>query len=172
MLLLQAVGGAIASSAASKSTVSVVLKHSVMLRLPRFKRNWASISCWQASPVKSPLSSSLQSAVLNLPSGPAPFHRNRGHPYISSTESTAQPNSPSSTRNRQSLNSSLPKSPLRPFLVGLCIAAVIIFIRSVFRVAELSAGFHGPLASHQISLMILEGVMACIASLNLTILHP
>jgi hypothetical protein len=73
----------------------------------------------------------------------------------------------------QPLNSSLPKSRLfRAFLVGLCIATLTIFIRSVFRVAELSGGFHGPLANNQISFMILEGAMVCIASLSLTILHP
>jgi hypothetical protein len=49
VLLLQAIGGAVASSAASESTVSAVLKRSVMLLLPRYERNWASISCWQAS---------------------------------------------------------------------------------------------------------------------------
>jgi hypothetical protein len=73
----------------------------------------------------------------------------------------------------QPLNSSLPKSILfRSFLAGLCIATVTIFIRSVFRVAELSGGFHGPLANNQVSFMILEGAMVCIACLCLTIMHP
>lgn len=60
----------------------------------------------------------------------------------------------------------------RSFLVGLGTATLVIFIRSVFRVAELSGGFHGPLANNQVSFMILEGAMVCIACLSLTILHP
>ena len=58
------------------------------------------------------------------------------------------------------------------FICGLCLATLTIFIRSVFRVAELSGGFRGPLANNQISFMILEGVMIIIATSCLTILHP
>ncbi|KAI9744389.1 MAG: hypothetical protein M1818_001918 [Claussenomyces sp. TS43310] len=58
------------------------------------------------------------------------------------------------------------------FLIGLFVATLTIFIRSVFRCAELSGGFHGPLANNQISFMILEGTMVAIAALCLTILHP
>ena len=60
----------------------------------------------------------------------------------------------------------------KAFLCGLCIATLTIFIRSAFRVAELSGGFHGPLANNQISFMILEGVMIIIATSCLTLLHP
>jgi hypothetical protein len=58
------------------------------------------------------------------------------------------------------------------FLVGLCVATLTIFIRSCFRVAELSGGFHGPLANNQVSFMILEGAMIVIATSCLTLLHP
>lgn len=58
------------------------------------------------------------------------------------------------------------------FLCGLCLAVATIFIRSVFRVAELSGGFRGPLANNQISFMVLEGIMIVIATSCLTILHP
>ncbi len=58
------------------------------------------------------------------------------------------------------------------FLAGLCTATLTIFVRSVFRVAELSGGFHGPLANNQISFMILEGAMVVIATSCLTLLHP
>jgi hypothetical protein len=65
----------------------------------------------------------------------------------------------------QPLNKSLPNSRIfRAFLKGLCTATLTIFIRSVFRVAELSGGFRGPLANNQISFMILEGAMVCIVS--------
>ncbi|KAF4625050.1 hypothetical protein G7Y89_g13119 [Cudoniella acicularis] len=58
------------------------------------------------------------------------------------------------------------------FLLGLCIATIAIFIRSCFRVAELSGGFDGPLANNQISFMILEGAMIVIATSCMTLLHP
>ena len=58
------------------------------------------------------------------------------------------------------------------FLYSLCLATLTIFVRSVFRVAELSGGFRGPLANNQISFMILEGVMVVIATSCLTLLHP
>jgi hypothetical protein len=58
------------------------------------------------------------------------------------------------------------------FLSGLCAATLAIFIRSCFRVAELSGGFHGPLANNQISFMILEGAMIVITTSCLTFLHP
>jgi hypothetical protein len=60
----------------------------------------------------------------------------------------------------------------KAFLCGLCAATLTIFIRSCFRVAELSGGFHGPLANNEISFMILEGAMIVIATSCLTLLHP
>ncbi|KAF4622654.1 hypothetical protein G7Y89_g14372 [Cudoniella acicularis] len=65
-------------------------------------------------------------------------------------------------------NSKLFKS----FLIGLVVATVTIFVRSVFRVAELSGGFDGPLANDQVSFMILEGAMIVIATSALTFLNP
>lgn len=47
-----------------------------------------------------------------------------------------------------------------------------IFIRTCFRVAELSGGFTGPLINNELSYMILEGAMIIIASTLLTIGHP
>lgn len=60
----------------------------------------------------------------------------------------------------------------KAFLAGLCLATLTIFIRSAFRVAELSGGFHGPLANNEISFMILEGAMIVIAATCLTVFHP
>lgn len=60
----------------------------------------------------------------------------------------------------------------KAFLCGLTIATLTIFIRSIYRCAELSAGFSGPLANDQTSFMILEPGMIGIATLCLTILHP
>ncbi|OOF89857.1 hypothetical protein ASPCADRAFT_519604 [Aspergillus carbonarius ITEM 5010] len=51
-------------------------------------------------------------------------------------------------------------------------ATLAIFIRSVFRVAELKGGFHSALANDEVDFMILEGAMIVIAILSLTALHP
>lgn len=55
---------------------------------------------------------------------------------------------------------------------GLALATIAIFVRSVFRVAELKGGFHSALANDQVLFMVLEGAMIVIAILCLTILHP
>ena len=58
------------------------------------------------------------------------------------------------------------------FLCGLATATLTIFTRCVFRCAELSGGFDGRLANQQVSFMILEGAMICIAVICLTAFHP
>jgi hypothetical protein len=60
----------------------------------------------------------------------------------------------------------------RYFIWALGVATICIFIRSVFRVAELSNGFHGPLDNQEGTYMVLEGVMIIIASTSLTVFHP
>ena len=60
----------------------------------------------------------------------------------------------------------------KAFLCSLALATLAIFTRSIFRVAELSGGFHGSLANNQISFMVLEGAMITIACSCLTLLHP
>jgi len=60
----------------------------------------------------------------------------------------------------------------KSFLWSLALATLCIFIRSIFRVAELSEGFKSKLANTQISFMILDGTMVIIALLALTIMHP
>lgn len=67
------------------------------------------------------------------------------------------------------VNSRLFKS----FLTGLLIATVTIFVRCVYRVAELSGGFNSALfTSDQALFMVLEGAMVSIAVICLTLLHP
>ncbi|CRG83358.1 Sphingoid long-chain base transporter RSB1 [Talaromyces islandicus] len=58
------------------------------------------------------------------------------------------------------------------WMLALIAATVTIFIRSVFRCAELSSGFDGPLANDQITFMILEGAMISIAVISITVFHP
>lgn len=47
-----------------------------------------------------------------------------------------------------------------------------IFVRSVFRVAELQGGFDSDLANDEIILMVLESAMIAIACICLTGAHP
>lgn len=58
------------------------------------------------------------------------------------------------------------------FQYALAAAVALIFIRSVYRVAELQQGFNGPIANNQVSFMVLEGPMIFLAVLAMTILHP
>ncbi|KAH8593082.1 RTA1 like protein-domain-containing protein [Bisporella sp. PMI_857] len=58
------------------------------------------------------------------------------------------------------------------FQYALGAAVVLIFIRSVYRVAELQQGFSGPIANDEAYFMILEGPMIFLAVLATTVLHP
>lgn len=58
------------------------------------------------------------------------------------------------------------------FVVAIAAAGVVIFVRCVFRCAELSAGFDGPLANDEVTLMVLEGAMIVLACIVLTVFHP
>lgn len=58
------------------------------------------------------------------------------------------------------------------FQGALGAAVVLIFIRSVYRVAELQQGFNGPIANDEVSFMILEGPVILLAVLAMTVLHP
>ncbi|KAH7142617.1 RTA1 like protein-domain-containing protein [Dactylonectria estremocensis] len=58
------------------------------------------------------------------------------------------------------------------FQYALGAAVMLIFIRSVYRVAELQQGFNGPIANDEVSFMILEGPMIFLAVLAMTVLHP
>lgn len=58
------------------------------------------------------------------------------------------------------------------FLGTLAGATLFIYVRSCFRVAELSQGFHSSLANSQVTFMILEGAMVVLATFLLTALHP
>ncbi len=57
-------------------------------------------------------------------------------------------------------------------MVALSLAAVCIFVRCIFRVAELKDGFGGPLANDEITFMILEGTMMVLAATSLTVYNP
>ncbi|KAH8695214.1 RTA1 domain protein [Talaromyces proteolyticus] len=58
------------------------------------------------------------------------------------------------------------------FMIAFFFAGLFIFVRSVFRCAELSNGFGGALANDQITFMVLEGAMMVLACGLLTFFHP
>jgi hypothetical protein len=55
---------------------------------------------------------------------------------------------------------------------ALWFATVLIFTRSVYRVAELEGGYQGTIASNQPAFMVLEGPLVILATLALAIFHP
>lgn len=60
----------------------------------------------------------------------------------------------------------------RFFLLAVGGATAAVFVRSVYRCAELSEGFDGKLANQEVPFMILEGAMIIIAVGLLTASHP
>jgi hypothetical protein len=60
----------------------------------------------------------------------------------------------------------------RAFLGALTLAFICIFWRCVYRIAELSEGWTGPLMARQDLFIGFEGVMIAIAALVLNIFHP
>lgn len=58
------------------------------------------------------------------------------------------------------------------FTYAMWAATLLIFVRSVYRVAELQQGFDGPIAQDEVLFMILEGPMIFLAVSFLTVLHP
>jgi hypothetical protein len=60
----------------------------------------------------------------------------------------------------------------RGFLIALGVATIGIFWRSVYRVAELSRGWNGPLTFRQDLFIGFEGVMIAVACLGLNVFHP
>ncbi len=56
--------------------------------------------------------------------------------------------------------------------IAIALATVTIYIRSIYRIAELQGGFAGKIANDQASFMIFEGPMIIIAVVALTMFHP
>ena len=79
---------------------------------------------------------------------------------------------PSSALNPAFVGLRAQKSFQPGFLVAILLTGIFIFVRSVFRCAELSEGFHGPLANDEVTFMVLEGTMIALACILLTVFHP
>ena len=58
------------------------------------------------------------------------------------------------------------------FLVALALSTLCIFIRSIYRVAELAEGWEGSLIKNQKMFIGFEGAMVIVAVLVLNIFHP
>ncbi|KAF1957466.1 RTA1-domain-containing protein [Byssothecium circinans] len=61
---------------------------------------------------------------------------------------------------------------LRWFQWSLFIATILIFIRCIYRVAELWGGFNSELANHELTFMIFEGPLIIGAVSAMTVYHP
>ena len=72
-----------------------------------------------------------------------------------------------SERSVKSFNS---HSPHR--YAGSTVAATCLLIRSIWRVAELSDGFNGPLASMEGAFFALDSIPISIMSVLITVFHP
>jgi hypothetical protein len=57
------------------------------------------------------------------------------------------------------------------YVIAIGTATITIFIRSIFRVAELSSGFNSALANNQIAFMVFGGAMLVIVCTSLTTLR-
>lgn len=66
----------------------------------------------------------------------------------------------------------LSSTPFRLFGLGVIFAFLGIFIRCVFRIAEMANGWGNPTMQDENDFIILDGVMISIAALGLTIFHP
>ncbi|KAH8693655.1 RTA1 like protein-domain-containing protein [Talaromyces proteolyticus] len=73
---------------------------------------------------------------------------------------------------RRDLRQRLVEDGRKWFMIGLLVAAACLFIRSCWRVAELSDGFNGPLASMEGVFIALDSIPMVIMSVLLTVLHP
>ncbi|KAF5120974.1 Sphingoid long-chain base transporter RSB1 [Metarhizium anisopliae] len=60
----------------------------------------------------------------------------------------------------------------KTFLWATGIATIAIFIRCVYRLAELQEGFAGKLANDEVLFMVFEGPMIMLAVIAMTIFHP
>lgn len=61
---------------------------------------------------------------------------------------------------------------LLPFIFGVSVSVVLIFVRSIYRLIELSEGWSSKLSNNENYFMILEGLMVSLATFILTILSP
>lgn len=79
-------------------------------------------------------------------------------------------------RNRSSLSTDAGQlvsgGKFKIFAAGMFAASVFIFVRCVYRIAELAEGWANDIMRDEVGYIILDGVMVLCAALALTICHP
>ncbi|EUC49631.1 hypothetical protein COCMIDRAFT_22802 [Bipolaris oryzae ATCC 44560] len=78
---------------------------------------------------------------------------------------------PQTTQNQSQVNSKISRR-FKGFIIALTLSTICIFIRCVFRVAELSQGWRGELATTQKYFIGLEGAVIVASVLLLNLCHP
>ena len=78
---------------------------------------------------------------------------------------------PQTTQSEREVNPQIPR-PFTAFIIALTLSTLCIFIRCVFRVAELSQGWRGKLATTQKYFIGLEGAAIVASVLILNLCHP
>lgn len=58
------------------------------------------------------------------------------------------------------------------FALGMLVASLFIFIRCVYRIAELAGGWANEIMRDEVGYIVLDGVMCCLATLVMTVCHP
>ncbi|KAG8882346.1 hypothetical protein FRB97_008360 [Tulasnella sp. 331] len=61
---------------------------------------------------------------------------------------------------------------VRTMVMGLVIATVLVYIRSIYRTAELLDGWGGPIITNQTMFDLLDGVPVFLAMVTLNVFHP
>lgn len=64
------------------------------------------------------------------------------------------------------------KWAFRWFPLAIVISVLFIYIRCVYRVAELAEGWSGYLIEHEVYVLVLDGLMVLLGVIPLTIIHP
>jgi len=79
-------------------------------------------------------------------------------------------------RNRDTLSYEatevLSSREFKVFSLGILAASILIFVRCVYRIAELAGGWANPIMRDETGYIVLDGVMCCSAVLVLVISHP
>ena len=79
-------------------------------------------------------------------------------------------------RSRQQLSPTatalLQSGKFRFFVSMVGLAYITVFIRCVFRIAEMANGWANPIMQDEVDFIVLDGVMVSIATVALTVAHP
>lgn len=60
----------------------------------------------------------------------------------------------------------------RWFPLAIVVSVLFIYVRCVYRVAELAEGWTGYLIEHEVYVLVLDGLMVLLGVIPLTIIHP